>query len=373
MTKPSDIHGVEDGAPPPVFTKGRDLDETRRRFTPWLADRFGVADLEVSDFAYPSGAGVSNETLLFEARWSDGGSTRTKELVLRIHPAPEYQIFLEPEFRAQFDVLDVLHRKGLVQVAEVHWYEDDPAVLGRPFFVMERLQGSVPVSMPVYNATGWLFEAEPAQRRTLWTSAMEQLCAIATVPVDDVAFLDRPEWGATGFTQHLAYWDRYFEWMSGEEPVEIMVTIRAWLEAHRPVEPDLGLAWGDSRIGNMMFADDFEIAGVMDWEQVSLGGSMHDLGWWLLFDDFHSIDHGIPRLDGLGDRQETLAFWEDRTGRSTRDVHWYEVYAGWKVSAISMRTMALGVTDGKVQRAVRNPFLVRTCRLVDLEPPPEYL
>jgi hypothetical protein len=26
MTKPSDIHGVEDGAPPPVFTKGRDLD-----------------------------------------------------------------------------------------------------------------------------------------------------------------------------------------------------------------------------------------------------------------------------------------------------------------------------------------------------------
>jgi aminoglycoside phosphotransferase (APT) family kinase protein len=111
----------------------------------------------------------------------------------------------------------------------------------------------------------------------------------------------------------------------------------------------------------------------MDWEQVSLGGSMHDLGWWLLFDDFHSIDHGIPRLDGLGDREETLAFWEDRTGRSARDVHWYEVYAGWKVSAISMRTMTLGVTDGKLQRAVRNPFLVRTCRLLDLEPPPEYL
>jgi hypothetical protein len=28
MTKPSDVHGVEDGAPPPAFTKGRDLDET---------------------------------------------------------------------------------------------------------------------------------------------------------------------------------------------------------------------------------------------------------------------------------------------------------------------------------------------------------
>jgi hypothetical protein len=38
-----------------------------------------------------------------------------------------------------------------------------------------------------------------------------------------------------------------------------------------------------------------------------------------------------------------------------------------------MRTMTLGVTDGKLQRAVRNPFLVRTCRLLDLEPPPEYL
>jgi aminoglycoside phosphotransferase (APT) family kinase protein len=371
VTKPSDVHGVEDGAPPPVFSKGRDLDATRRALEPWLAERLGAITVTVGEFAYPAGAGVSNETLLFEARWTDGGTTHTKELVLRVHPAPEYQVFLETEFRTQFDVLALLHREGLVRVAEVHWYEDDPSVLGRPFFVMERLHGNVPVSMPVYNATGFLVDATPEQRRRLWYGAMEQLCAIATVPTERVAFLDRPDWGATGHDQQLDYWDRYLAWSTGGEPPEIMVAIREWLAARAPDEHDTGLAWGDARIGNMMFADDFTVAGVMDWEQVSLGGPMMDLGWWLLFDDFHSVDHGIGRLDGLGTRQETVDLWTELTGRKVQDLHWHEVYAGWRVSAIAARTSSTGVTDGQLRRKVTNPFLTRTCLLADLELPSE--
>jgi aminoglycoside phosphotransferase (APT) family kinase protein len=121
----------------------------------------------------------------------------------------------------------------------------------------------------------------------------------------------------------------------------------------------------------MMFADDFTVAGVMDWEQVSLGGPMMDLGWWLLFDDFHSVDHGIGRLDGLGTRQETVDLWTELTGRKVQDLHWHEVYAGWRVSAIAARTSSTGVTDGQLRRKVTNPFLTRTCLLADLELPSE--
>lgn len=371
MSRASDLDGVPDGAPAPVFAKERDLDATRAGLESWLADRLDVAEVTVGEFAFPAGAGVSNETLLFEARWDDRGVEASKELVLRIHPAPEFQIFMEPEFRAQFDVLEVLHRKDLVRVAEVFGYEDDPTLMGRPFFVMEQLHGEVPVSMPVYNSTGFLVDATPEQRRRMWLSSMDQFTRVANVPVDDVAFLPRPAWGANGFEQHLDYWDRSITWTFGEDVPDIFVEIREWLAANQP-DPDPGLAWGDARIGNVMYGADFEVAGVMDWEQVSLAGPMFDLGWWLLFDDYHSVDHGLRRLDGLGTRQETIDYWEEHTGRSAAHLHWYEVYAGWKVAAISIRTMSLHMTDGLLKKATKNQFLIRTCSLLDLPTPAEF-
>ena len=41
----------------------------------------------------------------------------------------------------------------------------------------------------------------------------------------------------------------------------------------------------------MMFADDFTVAGVMDWEQLSLGGALLDIGWWLFFDRLPQATH----------------------------------------------------------------------------------
>lgn len=371
MSRAADVHGVPEGAPAPVFAKDRDLDATRGVLEPWLAARLGVAEVSVGAFTFPAGAGVSNETLLFAATWHADARRCSRDLVLRIHPSPESQIFLEPEFRAQFDVLDVLHRRSLVRVAEALWFEGDESLLGRPFFVMEQLHGMVPVSMPVYNASGFLFDASPSQRRRLWLSSMDQLTRVANVPVEAVSFLDRPAWGTSGLAQHLDYWDRSLTWTLGDDVPDILVEIREWLAAHQP-RPDTGLAWGDARIGNVMYGADFEVVGVMDWEQVSLGGPLLDLGWWLLFDDYHSVDHGLVRLDGLGTRQETIDYWEDRTGRSAADLHWYEVYAGWKLAVIVMRTMNLGVTEGKLRRTTKNVFLARTCTLLDRECPSEF-
>jgi aminoglycoside phosphotransferase (APT) family kinase protein len=253
----------------PVFSKGRDLDATAAVLRPWLAERFEVRDLTLVDFTYPLGAGVSNETILFEARWDGGGA----ELVLRAAPAPDYQMFLEPRFRMQYDLLAALYRSGAVRVPEVLWFEDDPAVLGQPFFVMRRMRGRVPVSMPVYNSTGWLTEATPAQRRTLWESAMGQFAAIHRVPLGDVGFVDWAEVGRTGVEQQLSYWNRFADWVAGDEMSDDVAAVREWLWANTPDEP-FGLSWGDARMGNMMFGDDFEVVGVMDWEQASLAGSI---------------------------------------------------------------------------------------------------
>ena len=44
-----------------------------------------------------------------------------------------------------------------------------------------------------------------------------------------------------------------------------------------------------------------------------------DLGWWLLFDTYHSEDRGVARLDGLPDRSETLDLWVSLGGVEPTD------------------------------------------------------
>jgi aminoglycoside phosphotransferase (APT) family kinase protein len=352
----------------PVFSKGRDLDAAAAALEPWLADRLGARRVEVGAFSYPRGAGASNETILFEARWSGGGSDHLDELVLRVAPSPDYQMFLEPEFRMQYDLLATLRRIGSVRVPEVLWFEESPAVLGQPFFIMRRMAGRVPVSMPVYNATGWVVEATPVQRRALWRSAVGQLAAIHRVPADEVAFVDRPQRGATGYEQQLAYWTELASWALGDAIPDVVATLLDWLTRHAPVQAAPGLSWGDARIGNMMFGDDFEVVGVMDWEQASLAGPMADLGWWLFFDDIHSVDQGVRRLDGLGTRQETIDLWQELTGRQVEDLLWHEVFAGCKAGLLALRTRQLLTLDS-VGGGHPNPFLARSCRLLDLPVP----
>ncbi len=348
----------------PVFSKGRDLEAAAVALGRWLTGRLGSSAVTATNFTYPQGAGTSNETILFAAHWSGGEA----ELVVRVAPAPNYQMYLEPEFRLQYDLLDLLHRSGSVRVPQVLWFEDDPAVLGRPFFVMRRMRGRVPVSMPVYNETGWLVDASPAQRRIVWESAMGQLAAIHLVPADEVGFADRPERGRTGAEQQLTYWTRFASWATEGAVPDTVLTILDWLTSNVPTDEPPGLSWGDARMGNMMFGPDYRVLGVMDWEQASLAGGLADLGWWLFFDEIHSVEAGLRRLDGLGTRQETIELWQELTGRRVKNLLWHEVFAGCKTTLFSLRSLhILNVPAEAVQQT--NPFLSKAYRLLGLPVP----
>jgi aminoglycoside phosphotransferase (APT) family kinase protein len=272
----------------------------------------------------------------------------------------------------QFLLFDALHRSGLVTVAKPYWYEADESLLGRQFFVMERLHGRVPVSIPVYNSIGWLFDATATQRRVLWESAVTEFAKIHMVPADLVRFVDRPQWGKTAVAQQLDYWDRCLSWTLDGKVPDVMFAIRDWLGNNVPAVLEEGLSWGDARMGNMMFDHDFKLVGVNDWEQASLSGAMQDLGWWLFFDDYHSVDHGLARLDGLGSRQETIDMWQNITGMTVHDIHFYEVFTGYKLATLLFRSLSLASIVGKMVERPRLHFLERTCALLDIEVPQEF-
>ena len=324
------------------FDKGRDLADAGEVLEQWLCQRLDLERAKVSDLILPDRAGLSNETILFQAALNDGTNTTTEKLVLRVSPAPENQLLRDTLFESQARLLQVLHEERNLKVPNVRWFESDPKWFDRPFFVMDRADGRVPISDPIYNAEGWLYDATPAQQRTAWEGALDELVRINLTPPELVRFLPG---GTSGFPEVLEEIRAEYAWAcaGGEHP--IVDRLWEWLEANVPSAPPIGLSWGDARLGNTMFDDDFRLVVVMDWELVSLGTPIMDLGWWLFFDDVHS--ETFPRLPGLGNRQQTIDRWEQGNRPERRPASsWYEILAAVRLATLVIRSMVLlGVTE----------------------------
>jgi len=311
----------------------RDFAELTEQIEGWLPQRLGVEWVRVANLSYPKGTGMSHETILFDAFWEEDGTPRSRGLVIRIKPS-RLLVHIDDMFEEQFALMQLLGREGAVRVAETLWLEHDSSIVGAPFFIMEKRTGRVPITAPSYAQSGWLFEASPAQRRILWEDSVRQLAAIPGVPVASAAFLDRGD-PAGGFAQELDRWRRYVAWIEQTEPVPFHRKVLAHLTANLPDNRPAGIVWGDARIGNMLFADDFTVAAVMDWEQTSLGGALHDLGWWLYSEFLRTTALGIPTLAGMREADETIELWEDVSGLSAADVDWYILFAAFKMSCLN--------------------------------------
>ena len=320
----------------------RDLEVARKSLTEWLRARW--PDAAVGPIAAPGTTGFSNETLLFDATWTEDGQPQRKGLVVRVEPT-SYRVFLEADFENQYRVIKGL--AGRVKVAPVIGYEPDAAVLGAPFFVMERVEGQAPGDAPSYNQEGFVADLAPAERERLWLSAIEQFTAIHRVDYRELGFefLAKPERGATGFDQQMTYWEQSFAWAAEGRPQPVAEAAWDWMSSHLPATRPTELSWGDARVGNMLFHD-LECRAVLDWEMVSLGGREMDLGWWLFLDRFHADSYGVPRLPGLGSREDTITEWRSRTGLRATDLEFYEVFAGFRFAVVMIRIARMAAGYG---------------------------
>jgi aminoglycoside phosphotransferase (APT) family kinase protein len=254
-----------------------DPQHAERQLTAWLATKLPAAqDVRVFDAQVPSDAGLSAETILFEASWRENGYERRRSLVARVRPNGA-SVFPEYDFEAEFRVIEALGRAGL-PVPEALWYEPDASLLGGEFIVMERLYGRVPSDDPPFTATGWVLDLSPEQQAVLCDNALQVLAAVHGVDwrAAGLDLLDRRELGAPGLDQHLAHWENTFEWAAEGEFNPTVEAAFEWVRENRPTEDEpLVLNWGDARIGNMLFADDMSTGRWSHWaapSSSSVGG-----------------------------------------------------------------------------------------------------
>jgi len=324
-----------------VAPEVRDLDQLADALAGWLGRKLPAAkNIRIVNLSYPLGAGMSHETILFDALWSEGGGEQRRGMVVRIKPS-RHLVYQDDMFEQQFQLMQLIHDSGLVPVARPLWLDSSPDLLGAPFFVMDKVAGRVAVSYPPYSQEGWLVDAAPAERRKLWADAVTQLALIQRVDVAGAQFLNLPGDFVDGFDQEIDRWRRYLDWV---DPSVRATLLRKGFDRLLAAKPDNrieGIVWGDARLGNMMIGNDYSVAAVMDWEQPSLGGALHDLGWWLCSDRAQTEARGIPVLEGMGSREETIALWSEVCGKSAADIEWYEAFAMFKMECLGIRMVAL--------------------------------
>jgi aminoglycoside phosphotransferase (APT) family kinase protein len=228
----------------------------------------------------------------------------------------------------EFQVLTAAHRAGVL-VPRPRWLCTDPAVLGVPFFLMDRLEGESVGRRVVREAS--LAEA----RRILPRQMGEQLARIHRIDpaAAGLGFLPAAAPGSSPAQTALANTARQL-WRIGEPHPALELAVR-WLGRHAPDGGPSVLVHGDFRIGNLMVGPD-GLRGVFDWEFAHVGDPAEDLAWpcvrsWRFGQD-------SLRLGGVGQPEEFFAAYEQAGGRPVdrRAVAYWEVLGNfrWAVGCV---------------------------------------
>jgi aminoglycoside phosphotransferase (APT) family kinase protein len=254
--------------------------------------------------------------------------------VLRIPPPPapanrDEGMVREWRVIEALDGTDVPHTKAIALCA-------DPAVLGRPFYLMGYVDGWSPM-----DRKGW---PEPFHDDLTLRSGLAYQLA------EGIALLSRVDWRARGLAdlgrpegfheRQVDRWTRFFDRIKGRE-LDGLDVASAWLRAHRPLDYVPGLMHGDYQFANVMFSHGApaRLAAIVDWEMGTVGDPKLDLAWMV---QSWPSDTSAPEaatasyvdLRGMPSRDQLVAHYAEVSGRQVDDLDYYLVLAKWKLAIV---------------------------------------
>jgi aminoglycoside phosphotransferase (APT) family kinase protein len=288
--------------------------------------------------------GFSQETFSFVLEIGDGDTLERRPCIAKREPEAGLlePYDLEPEFR----VLHALSNDALPSPA-TPFFERDPAVLERPFYVMERLPGEVPIPAAGVAGTGPFSDAE---RETLGVDVMRRLAELHAVDwrARGLGFLEPPAPGRAAATRELARWEERIA-RAALPRVPVLVDALLWLRGNVPGTDEITLVHGDYRLGNWLIVREpggARVSGILDWEMVHLGDPLEDLGWCM------SVlwRAGTPFASALLPPEALAEHYTKASGRRVdpERLRFYELLSVVKMIAI-MHTGIRAFRDGRAR------------------------
>lgn len=293
-------------------------EESRARLQAWLAAAAGDAGLRIVGAQKLSGGAIQqNWALDIE---SEGASLRW---VLRTDSAAVLAVSLPRA--AEFALLRAAHAAG-VTVPEPLFLCEDTAVIGAPFFVMRRVEGTALGPRVVKDAT------LGGGREKLAAALGRELARIHRIrpPRADLAFLGDPP--ADAALAIIAAMRARLDAAGTPRPATEWGLRAAERHAPPPVPPVL--VHNDFRTGNIML-DASGVTAVLDWEFAAWGDPAADLGWFCA--KCWRFGNVAQEAGGIGPRAAFYGGYEAEAGTRVDDarVRWWELLATirWAVIA----------------------------------------
>ncbi|HVM64246.1 MAG TPA: phosphotransferase family protein [Acidimicrobiales bacterium] len=208
----------------------------------------------------------------------------------------------------------------------------DTGVIGAPFYLMERVDGTIYASA---EAVAALTEADAT---AISSALVRTLATLHAVDPEGIGLgeLRRPE---PFVDRQLRRWQGQWE-RSRAAPLPALDDVFAQLGSRRPAPGDARIVHGDYNLANVMFSGTALVA-VLDWELAALGDALADVGallaYWgeagrLLF--ARRGGHLPDANPGMISRAQLVSLYEEASGAPAHDVGFFEAMATAKLAVI---------------------------------------
>lgn len=297
----------------------------------YLANNLDVSSAGIDILQFP--AGSSNLTYLVRIG--------TDEYVLRRPPFGN-TVKTAHDMRREFDVLSKLSAV-YSPAPKPFLFCDDGAVIGSEFYLMERrhgliLRGSIPV--------------EHAQAGSLRS---EDICRSFIQYLADLHRLDYKAAGletlgrADGYNRRQVegWTKRYFAAKTHDH--DALEKTIVWLGRNIPAESGASLIHNDYKFDNVMLdpTDLTKITAVLDWEMVTIGDPLMDLGtslgYWMSRDageEMLSMPFNPRVLMENVHRDDLVQMYTVASGRDVSNILFYYVFGTFKIAVIAQQIYA---------------------------------
>ena len=215
-------------------------------------------------------------------------------------------------------------------------YSDDEKIIGREFYIMEKLTGIIPrANLP----KGLILEEN-------------EVCELCTNTLDKLIELhkiDSEKAGLSSFGKGEGYTTRQIEgWCARYEKAKTWNVpsfdfVKDYLKKNTPTVERKCLIHNDFRFDNVVLNPEkpTEVIGVLDWEMATIGDPLMDLGnslaYWIQADDDFFL-RGFRRqpthLKGMLSRKEVVDYYLEKMNFPKIDFTFYEVYGLFRLAVI---------------------------------------
>ena len=306
----------------------------RSRLTAYLNSSGISGDGEILQFP----AGSSNLTYLIQI----GG----EEFVLRRPPFGN-TVRTAHDMRREFDVLSKLSAVYPPAPKPLLFCEDQD-VIGAEFYLMERrmglvMRGRFPKDTPMAEEFNTSYDLQTR----LCQAFMNNLADLHALDYDGAGLGTLGKPAGYNRRQVEGWTKRYFAAKTDEHP-ELEAAIE-WLGRNIPVESGAALIHNDYKFDNVMLdpGDLTRITAVLDWEMVTIGDPLMDLGttlgYWIsrnAGEEMLSMPFNPRVLMENFSRQDLSDMYAEASGRDLSNILFYYVFGTFKIAVIAQQIFA---------------------------------